>query len=162
MMNVNVVKLKVKRLPHCVALPAYATPGSAGLDLTAAIEAPIKLSPGERMKMPTGIQIEIPEGHQGQVVPRSGLAAKAGISLTNCVGTIDSDYRGEVLVLLINHGSEPYTFQPGERIAQLVVVPIPYVEILEVDDLSPSEVRGPGGFGSTGKTAWTSEYRGQP
>jgi dUTP pyrophosphatase len=157
----NVVKLKVKRLPHCVALPTYGTPGAAGLDLAAAIPKPIELRAGERMKMPTGIQIEIPERHQGQVVPRSGLAAKAGITLTNCVGTIDSDYRGEVIVLLINHGTETYTFEPGERVAQLVVQPIPYVEIEEVDELSPSDVRGAGGFGSTGKTVWTSEYRGQ-
>jgi dUTP pyrophosphatase len=147
------IKLKVKRLPHCVALPSYATPGSAGLDLSAAIPKSIELRAGERMKMPTGIQIEIPERYQGQVVPRSGLAAKAGISLTNCVGTIDSDYRGEVIVLLINHGTESYTFEPGERVAQLVVMPIPYVEVEEVEELAVSEVRGAGGFGSTGKTS---------
>ncbi|HEY9677639.1 MAG TPA: dUTP diphosphatase [Drouetiella sp.] len=157
----NTIKLKVKRLPHCHALPSYATPGSAGLDLSAAISEPIELKPGERMKMPTGIQIEIPDRHQGQVVPRSGLAAKAGISLTNCVGTIDSDYRGELCVLLINHGQESYTFEPGERVAQLVVMPIPYVEVEEVEDLAVSEVRGAGGFGSTGKSIRRVEVGGQ-
>lgn len=157
----QVVKLKVKRLPHCKALPSYATPGSAGLDLSAAISEPVVLKAGERMKMPTGIQIEIPERHQGQVVPRSGLAAKAGISLTNSVGTIDSDYRGEVIVLLINHGSEPYTFEPGERVAQLVVMPIPYVEVEEVDELAASEIRGAGGFGSTGRNSRDVEVAGK-
>lgn len=156
------IKLKVKRLPHCRSMPTYATPGAAGLDLTAAIDLPAELRAGQRMKLPTGIQVEIPEGYQGQIVPRSGLADRAGISLTNCVGTIDSDYRGEVQILLVNHGSEAYTFEPGERIAQLVLMPIPLVEVIEVDQLSHSAVRGTGGFGSTGKTAWTSGYRGQP
>lgn len=154
----EVIKLRVKKLPHCKSLPSYATPGSAGLDLSAAISEPVVLKPGERMKMPTGIQVEIPVRHQGQVVPRSGLAAKAGISLTNCVGTIDSDYRGEVMVLLINHSDESYTFEPGERIAQLVVMPIPYVEVEEVDELAPSEIRGAGGFGSTGKGSCTTGF----
>ncbi|MBI2812208.1 MAG: dUTP diphosphatase [Candidatus Melainabacteria bacterium] len=157
----QVVKLRVKRLPHCKALPSYATPGSAGLDLSAAVSEPVELKAGERMKMPTGIQIEIPERHQGQVVPRSGLAAKAGISLTNSVGTIDSDYRGEVIVLLINHGTESYTFEPGERVAQLVVMPIPYVEVEEVDELSFSEIRGAGGFGSTGRSSREAEVAGK-
>jgi dUTP pyrophosphatase len=153
------ITLKVKRLPHCHSLPKYATPGAAGLDLTAAIDAPTALKAGQRMKMPTGIQIEIPEGYQGQVVPRSGLADRAGISLTNSIGTIDSDYRGEVMVLLINHCSKEYLFEPGERIAQLVLVPIPVVEVLEVDELAPSEVRGEGGFGSTGRTVSPSGHR---
>ena len=153
------VKLKVKRLPHCRDLPKYATSGSAGMDLTAAIEAPLTLQPGTRTGIPTGLVIEIPPGYEGQVRPRSGLAAKAGISLTNCVGTIDSDYRGEVCVLLINHGQDAYTFEPGERIAQLLITPVPYVEILEVEELSKPAERGEGGFGSTGRTTLTQATR---
>ncbi|MBX9687996.1 MAG: dUTP diphosphatase [Candidatus Obscuribacterales bacterium] len=145
------VSLKVKRLPHCKDLPRYATPGSAGMDLTAAIEEPYTLEAGKRYAMPTGLIVEIPPNYEGQVRPRSGLAFKAGISLTNCVGTIDSDYRGEVKVLLINHGETAYTFEPGERIAQLLVTPVPIVEIQEVDELNESEERGAGGFGSTGR-----------
>lgn len=145
------VKLKVKRLPHCHSLPKYATNGSAGLDLTAAIAEPVTLPAGDRRRIPCGIQLEIPEGYEGQVRPRSGLADKAGISLTNCVGTIDSDYRGEVQVLIINHGSQAYTFEPGEKIAQLLILPVPRVEIEEVDVLAESSERGEGGFGSTGR-----------
>jgi dUTP pyrophosphatase len=146
------VRLKVKRLPHCQALPSYATKGSAGLDLCCAIDQPLALGGQERTRIPTGLIIEIPEGYEGQVVPRSGLADRAGISLTNCVGTIDSDYRGEVQVLIINHSHQEYTFQPGERIAQLILVPIPRVEVIEVDDLSEADTeRGAGGFGSTGR-----------
>jgi dUTP pyrophosphatase len=147
------ITLKVKRLPHCHDLPRYATEGSAGMDLTCGIENAFTLNPGERTAMPTGLIIDIPVGFEGQVRPRSGLAFKAGISLTNCVGTIDSDYRGEVKVLLINHGQEPYTFEPGERIAQLLITPVPKVEVLEVEELSESLERGEGGFGSTGKKA---------
>ncbi len=145
------VTLKVKRLPHCKNLPAYATSGSAGMDLTAAIDQPMTVEPNKRAQIPTGIQVEIPEGFEGQVRPRSGLAHKAGISLTNCVGTIDSDYRGEVCVLIINHGEAAYTFQPGEKIAQLLITPVPRVEIVEVEELAMSAERGEGGFGSTGK-----------
>lgn len=148
---VDKITLKVKRLPHCNDLPKYATPGSAGMDLTAAISEPYTLQAGERFAMPTGIIIEVPPGYEGQVRPRSGLAFKAGISLTNCVGTIDSDYRGEVKVLLINHSKAAYTFEPGERIAQLLVTPVPQVELVEVDELSTNDERGAGGFGSTGR-----------
>ncbi len=144
------VTLKVKRLAHCKELPRYATPGAAGMDLTAAIDLPFTLGVGQRYAMPTGIIIEVPAGYEGQVRPRSGLAFKAGISLTNCVGTIDSDYRGEVKVLLINHGQAPYVFEPGERIAQLLITPVPTVDIEEVEELSSAE-RGAGGFGSTGR-----------
>ena len=147
------IQLKVKRLPHCHDLPKYATAGSAGMDLTAAIPEDLTLAPGARTKIPTGIIVEIPPGYEGQLRARSGLAFKAGISLTNAVGTIDSDYRGEVCALIINHGNEPFTFKPGERIAQLVVMPVPKVEIVEVDELSESEERGAGGFGSTGRVA---------
>ena len=156
------IKLKVKRLPHCAALPDYATKGSAGLDLCAAIEHELTVEPNKRLRIPTGIIIAVPDGFEGQVRARSGLADRAGISLTNGIGTIDSDYRGEVQVLIINHGDTPYTFQPGERIAQLVLVPIPKIEIEEVEDLGAPTSRGEGGFGSTGQAAWTSDYRGEP
>jgi dUTP pyrophosphatase len=145
------IQLKVKRLPHCRALPQYATGGSAGLDLVNALTEAKTLAAGDRCRIPTGIIVEIPAGYEGQVRPRSGLADKAGISLTNCVGTIDSDYRGEVQVLVINHGDKPYTFEPGERIAQLLVTPVPHVEVIEVEELSDSVERGAGGFGSTGR-----------
>ncbi|MBI4532388.1 MAG: dUTP diphosphatase [Candidatus Melainabacteria bacterium] len=145
------VRLKVKRLPHCRSIPAYATSGSVGLDITAAIDEPLILAPGARAKVPTGVILEIPVGYEGQVRPRSGLAATAGITLTNSVGTIDSDYRGELMVLIVNLGSEPYTFCPGERIAQLIVAPVPRVEVVEVGELNPNNERGSGGFGSTGR-----------
>lgn len=146
------VRLKIEKLSHCVALPDYATAGSAGLDLTLASELEVVIGAGDRARLPTGIKVEIPSGYEGQVRARSGLADRAGISLTNCIGTIDSDYRGEVMVLIINHGREPYTFKPGERIAQLVVMPVPQVEIEVVEAVSSSS-RGEGGFGSTGRTA---------
>jgi dUTP pyrophosphatase len=149
------VTLKVKRLPHCHDLPKYATAGSAGMDLTAAIAKPVTLEAGERTRIPCGIVVEIPVGYEGQVRPRSGLADKAGISLTNCVGTIDSDYRGEVQVLVINHGAKAYTFEPGERVAQLLITPVPQVEIVEVEELAASHERGEGGFGSTGRLSKT-------
>lgn len=145
------IPLKVKRLTHCKALPSYATEGSAGLDLSAGIDSPMTIAPGARDKIPTGIIVEIPPGYEGQVRPRSGLAARAGITLTNCVGTIDSDYRGEVQILVINLGEHPYTFEPGERIAQLIIKPVPRVEVIEVSELSHSAERGDGGFGSTGR-----------
>lgn len=146
------IQVKVEKMPHCKELPRYATPGAAGMDLTFASDEPLSVGPGKRAKLPTGIKLEIPVGYEAQVRPRSGLAAKAGISLTNCVGTIDCDYRGEVMVLIINHGEETYTFSPGERIAQMVIVPVPVVELIEVDRVADTE-RGEGGFGSTGKTA---------
>ena len=149
---VEPVILKVKRLPHGRDLPRYATSGSAGMDLTAAIDEPYTLAAGERYAMPTGIIIEVPPHYEGQLRARSGLAFKAGITLTNGVGTIDSDYRGEVKVLLINHGQTAYTFEPGERIAQLLVLPVPQVQVVEVDELTDSCERGAGGFGSTGRS----------
>ena len=153
------VTLKVKRLPHCLDLPKYATSGSAGMDLTAAIEKPVTLEPGKRTGIPTGLVVEIPLGYEGQIRPRSGLAARAGITLTNSVGTIDSDYRGEVVVLLINHGEEPYTFEPGERIAQLVITVVPQVQLVEVDETNMTVERGEGGFGSTGRSMLSSGAR---
>ncbi len=134
-------------------MPKYATSGSAGLDLTAALDKPLTLEAGKRVRIPTGIIVAIPEGYEGQVRPRSGLADKAGISLTNCVGTIDSDYRGEVIVLVINHGEQAYTFEPGERVAQLVLMATPKVIVSEVEEIDTTDERGAGGFGSTGRTS---------
>lgn len=151
------VTLKIKRLAHCKSVPQYATSGSAGLDLTAAIENPLTLGAGERTRIPTGIIVQIPEGYEGQVRARSGLADRSGICLSNGVGTIDSDYRGEVIVLAMNAGKEAHTFQPGERIAQLIVAPVPKVQIVETDDLDDGAQRGEGGFGSTGRTTITNK-----
>lgn len=130
-------------------LPQYATDHSAGLDLRANLDAPIVLAPGQRALIPTGLYLELPEGTEAQVRPRSGLAFKHGITVLNSPGTIDADYRGEVGVLLINHGQEPFTVNDGERIAQLVVARYIRVSFAEVPDLRASE-RGAGGFGHTG------------
>ena len=129
-------------------LPAYQTQHAAGLDLRA--DEDFVLQPGERRAVPTGLALELPEGYEGQVRPRSGLAARHGIGMVNAPGTIDADYRGEVHVILVNHGQEPFAAKRGERIAQLVVAPVARVEVIEVDALSDSD-RGAGGFGSTGK-----------
>ncbi|MEE9314517.1 MAG: dUTP diphosphatase [Rhizobiaceae bacterium] len=145
--------LKIKRLPHSngLPLPAYETAGAAGLDLRAAVPEgePMVLAPRERALVPTGLAIELPTNHEGQVRPRSGLAIKHGISLINTPGTIDDDYRGEVKIPLINHGDEPFTITRGMRIAQMIVAPVVQVAIAEVDELSDSN-RGKSGFGSTG------------
>jgi dUTP pyrophosphatase len=130
-------------------LPSYATDHSAGLDLRANLDAPIILAPGQRALIPTGLFLELPEGTEAQVRPRSGLAFKHGVTVLNSPGTIDADYRGEVGVLLINHGHEPFTVNDGERIAQLVVARYIRVSFAEVPDLRASE-RGAGGFGHTG------------
>jgi dUTP pyrophosphatase len=130
-------------------LPQYATDQSAGLDLRANLDAPITLAPGQRALIPTGLFLELPEGTEAQVRPRSGLAFKHGVTVLNSPGTIDADYRGEVGVLLINHGHEPFTVNDGERIAQLVVARYIRVSFAEVPDLRASE-RGAGGFGHTG------------
>jgi len=145
------VILKVKRLPHAegLPLPSYATPYSSGLDLRAAIDKPLKIKPFERVLIPTGLILEIPEGYEGQVRPRSGLALKKGLTVLNAPGTIDADYRGEVKVILINLGQEEVVIERGERIAQLVISPVQRVEVVEVEEVSSTE-RGEGGFGSTG------------
>lgn len=130
--------------------PQYATPQSAGVDLRAAITEPITLSSLDRAMVPTGIFIELPTGHEAQIRPRSGLAAKHGISIVNAPGTIDADYRGEIKVVLVNLSKEEFVINPGERIAQMVVARYEKVEWEEVDSLSDSQ-RGEGGFGSTGK-----------
>ena len=129
--------------------PAYATPYSAGVDLKANIEEPVTLGMLERTMIPTGLFIQLPEGYEAQVRPRSGLAAKHGLSVTNSPGTIDSDYRGEVCVLLVNLSKDPFTIEPGERIAQMVIAHHEHVEWEEVEQLDESS-RGAGGFGSTG------------
>ncbi len=147
----GVVDLQVRRLPHGadMALPAYASAGSAGLDLMAAIEGEAELAPGERRLVPCGFCMALPDGYEAQVRPRSGLALKHGLTLLNSPGTIDSDYRGEIGVVLINHGAAPFTVTRGMRIAQLVVAPVARARLAEADSLSDS-ARGAGGFGSTG------------
>jgi dUTP pyrophosphatase len=139
-------------LPHGdgLPLPAYATPGSAGVDLAAALETPLILAPGGRAAVPTGIALALPEGYEAQVRPRSGLALRHGIAVLNSPGTIDSDYRGEVRVILANLGDAPVTIARGERIAQLVVAPVSRVAFERVASL-PESRRGAGGFGSTGR-----------
>jgi dUTP pyrophosphatase len=129
-------------------LPRYETAGSAGMDLRA--DEPFALAPGERRLVPTGVAVEIPHGHEGQVRPRSGLAVRHGVALVNAPGTVDSDYRGEVKVLLVNLGQEPVAFARGDRIAQLVIAPFARAELELVEDLAESG-RGAGGFGSTGQ-----------
>ncbi len=133
-----------------IPLPAYASAGAAGIDLVAALEAPLTLRPGERAAVPTGIALALPEGYEAQVRPRSGLALKHGITVLNSPGTIDADYRGEVRVILANLGAEPVTFQRGERVAQLVLAPVSRISWMPVSVL-PESQRGAGGFGSTGR-----------
>jgi dUTP pyrophosphatase len=135
--------------PVEVPLPTYQTSGAAGADLHAAIEEPWTLAPGERRLIPTGLILAIPDGHEGQVRPRSGLALKHGIGMVNAPGTIDSDYRGRVGVLLVNHGQEPFVIEPLARIAQLVIAPVTRAEFTLTSELGETE-RGAGGFGSTG------------
>lgn len=145
------LRVRLQRLPHAadLPLPCPASPGSAGCDLRAAIAAEITLAPGARALVPTGFVLEIPPGFEGQVRPRSGLAIRHGLTMVNGPGTVDSDYRGEVAVPLINLGHEPYTLRHGDRIAQLLVAPVLAVAFEEVEELSESE-RADGGFGSTG------------
>jgi len=145
------VNVAVRVLPHGegLGLPSYATEGSAGADLRAAVEAPVVIAPGERALVPAGISIAVPPGHEAQIRMRSGLALKTGLYLPNGPGTIDSDYRGEVKVILANGGSTPVTIARGDRIAQLVVGPVARARFSTVTELPPSG-RGPGGFGSTG------------
>lgn len=144
--------IRVVRLPHAagLALPAYATAGAAGMDLLAAVSEPLVLPPGGRALVPTGLAIALPPGHELQVRPRSGLALRHGLTLPNAPGTIDEDYRGELQVILLNAGPEPFTIERGMRIAQAVLAPVTRAEWLEVDAL-PASDRGGGGFGSTGQ-----------
>jgi len=138
--------------PGLASLPAYATDGAAGLDLAAALDAPLVIRSGAWEAVPTGLAIALPHAHEGQVRPRSGLAARHGVTVLNAPGTIDEDYRGEVKVLLVNLGPADFTVQPGDRIAQLVVAPVVRVRVVPVDDASAlgDTARGAGGFGSTG------------
>lgn len=142
-------ELKIERLPHCVSLPNYATKGAAGMDLTAAIKEPVTLDSLDRALIPTGLKIQLPKGFEAQIRARSGLAIKHGITLSNCVGTIDEDYRGEICIGMINLSKEAYTIQPGDRIAQMIIAQVQQVEIIEVDSLTET-ARSAGGFGSTG------------
>ncbi|WP_290482540.1 dUTP diphosphatase [Hyphomonas sp. UBA3601] len=150
----NKVTVSVCPLPHFegLDLPAYETIGSAGMDVRAAVsqEEPILLQAGERAMIPTGLSVAIPQGYEIQVRPRSGLAAKHGLTCLNTPGTIDSDYRGEIKVILINLGQDAFTIQRGERIAQLVLAPVTQLAWIEVDALDETD-RGAGGFGSTGR-----------
>lgn len=141
----------IVRLPHGegLDLPAYETPGSAGMDLRAAVGESVTIAPGGRTLVPTGLVLELPAGHEGQIRPRSGLALKHGVTCLNTPGTIDSDYRGEVMVLLINLGQEDFVVERGMRIAQLVVAPVMQA-LLEERNLAEPTSRGAGGFGSTG------------
>jgi dUTP pyrophosphatase len=155
------MRIEVQRLPHArdLPLPAYATAGSAGLDLVAAIEAEVVLQPGRHQAVPTGLAHALPEGVEGQVRPRSGLALKHGVTVLNAPGTIDSDYRGEVTAILINHGTAPFTITRGMKIAQLVVAAHARIEWSETTALG-STARGTAGFGSTGLTVEQGERRG--
>lgn len=147
------LELPICRLPHGadLALPAYGSASSAGLDLLAAIdgETDVELAPGERCLVPCGISIALPPGYEAQVRPRSGLALKAGLTVLNSPGTIDSDYRGEIGVILINHGQQMFVLKRGMRIAQMIIAPVIQAALVEVQSL-PESTRGAGGFGSTG------------
>jgi len=148
------VKISIRQLPHGqgLALPAYQSGHAAGLDLLAAVpeDAPVLLSIGQRALVPTGISVALPKGYEAQVRPRSGLASKHGVTVLNAPGTIDADYRGEIGVLLINHGEAPFAIRRGERIAQMVIAPVLRAELIPAISLSTTE-RGGGGFGSTGR-----------
>jgi dUTP diphosphatase len=147
------VRVEIQQLPHGegLALPAYQTAQAAGLDLLAAVpqDHPLTLLPGRSALVPTGLVIALPEGYEAQLRPRSGLAAKHGVTVLNAPGTVDADYRGEIGVLLINHGAEPFAVRRGERIAQMVIAPVARAELVAAASL-PSTKRGGGGFGSTG------------
>jgi dUTP pyrophosphatase len=144
------VEIQVLPEGEGLPLPAYETAGAAGLDLRAAIGEPVTLQPGERALITAGIRLGLPPGYEGQVRPRSGLAWRNGLTLLNSPGTIDADYRGDVQVILINHGTEPFTIQRGDRIAQLIIAPVVQAELQVVGELSPTK-RGENGFGSTGR-----------
>lgn len=143
------VRVSVRRIRPGARLPQYMTDGAAGMDLFAALDTPCTLTPGARCLIPTGLALALPPGYEGQVRPRSGLALRHGIALVNSPGTIDCDYRGELQVIVINLGSEDYTFHDGDRLAQLVVAPVVRADLVEVAEL-PETGRGDGGFGHTG------------
>jgi len=148
------VKVEIRQLPHAegLALPAYQSADAAGLDLLAAVadNAPLVLAPGKHATVPTGLAVALPPGFEAQVRPRSGLAARHGVTVLNSPGTIDADYRGEISVILINHGDAPFMIRRGERIAQMVIAPVVRAELAVAASLSTTD-RGSGGFGSTGR-----------
>lgn len=146
----NKILLKILKLNEKVTVPCYQTEGAAGMDLCAFLEEPITLKSLERKLVPTGLKIELPHGFEAQIRPRSGMSIKHGITLINCVGTIDEDYRGEVCVPIVNLSTEEFTINNGDRIAQMVIAPVTKAEIEVVQELSDTK-RGEGGFGSTGK-----------
>lgn len=144
-------KLLFKKLPHAndLPLPSYETKYAAGMDIRAAVNEPVELKPGNRALIPTGLKMALPEGYEAQIRPRSGLAYRNGITMLNTPGTIDADYRGEVKVLAVNLGEDPFVIHHGDRIAQMVIAPVHQLEISEANELSET-IRGDGGFGSTG------------
>jgi dUTP pyrophosphatase len=148
------VRIAIRRLPHGegLALPAYQSAHAAGLDLLAAVpeHAPLVLAPGKHALVPTGLAIALPEGFEAQIRPRSGLATRHGVTVLNAPGTVDADYRGEIAVILINHGDQPFTIRRGERIAQMVIASVARAEFVATISLPESD-RGSGGFGSTGR-----------
>ena len=144
------VKVLIKKLDPAVQLPEYKTGGASGVDLIAFIKEPINLEPKTSVLIPTGLSVAFPEDYEIQIRPRSGLAAKNNISVLNTPGTIDSDYRGEIKVIIYNHGNEIFSINNGDRIAQMILAPVVKMELEEINDL-PKSIRGEGGFGSTGK-----------
>lgn len=145
------MKIQFKKLPHAedLPLPSYESEFAAGIDIRAALKEPLTLKPGERKLVPSGLKMAMPQGYEAQIRPRSGLAYRNGITMLNTPGTIDADYRGELKMLAVNLGDEPFTINHGDRIAQMVIAPVIQAEVSEVKDLSKTE-RGDGGFGSTG------------
>ena len=144
------VKVLIKKLNPSVQLPIYKTSGASGMDLMACIEEPINLEPGKSCLVSTGLSVAFPKGYEIQIRPRSGLAAKNNISVLNTPGTIDSDYRGELKIILFNHGNKRFVINKNDRVAQMVLTPISKMELEEINEL-PESIRGEGGFGSTGK-----------
>jgi dUTP pyrophosphatase len=145
----TIPKVLFRRLRASAQLPRYMTEGAAGMDLVSASDGPISIAPGQRLGVPTGWAMEIPVGYEAQVRPRSGLASRHGVTVVNAPGTIDCDYRGEIIVLLVNLGQELHTVAPGDRVAQMVIAPVLRAMVEEVTELSPT-ARGTGGFGHTG------------
>ena len=144
------VKVEVRKVRAAAELPRYMSEGAAGCDAVACVSEPVRLAPGARAAVPTGLAFAVPDGYEVQVRPRSGLSSRFGVTLVNSPGTIDADYRGEVQVPMINHGKQPFVVERNMRIAQMVVMPVPPVELVEVDELD-STTRGTGGFGHTGR-----------
>jgi len=153
-------RVQIEKLRPDAVVPRYMSAAAAGLDLAAAIDGPFALEPGQRAAIGTGLALAIPNGYEGQVRPRSGMALHAGVTVANAPGTIDADYRGELKVILINLGAEPVTIEPAQRIAQLIIAPVVRAELVEVKELPPSD-RGAGGFGSTGGHARPASPRRQ-